>query len=199
MVMSKKQLLLSPKGRVGFPNVFKEGTKPDGSPSGFFDLFLIFPDGADLDVLKVAYRAAVKEKWGSTPPKTIDFPPIFNNEDSSRAKYDGFNQPGFHAKFKKKVEHGPPGVCDRTRTPIFGNEVDLAQSFYGGCWAHVTFVALAWENQGKCGVNFWLSNIQKLDDDEPFGGRTSIEDDFDVLDATPAEIAAGDDEDESPW
>ena len=43
---------------------------------------------------------------------------------------------------------------------------------------------------GKCGVSFGLGNIQKIEDDEPFGGRGPADQDFDALSEPMAPQAA---------
>lgn len=74
-------------------------------------------------------------------------------------------------------EQYPPNVVDRALNKILD-----ASEIYSGMWARVSMVAFAFSNQGNKGISFGLRNVQKTRDDEPFGGVSRAEDDFDTLD-----------------
>ena len=71
-----------------------------------------------------------------------------------------------------------PGVVDQRRRVLTSDE-DL----YNGCYAHLTYSALAYDYAGNRGVSFWVNSIQKVADGERIGRpKVAIEDEFDVLD-----------------
>lgn len=74
-------------------------------------------------------------------------------------------------------EQYPPNIVNRRLEKIMD-----ATEIYSGMWARVSMVAFAFNTQGNKGVSFGLRNVQKLRDDEPFGGVSRAEDDFDALD-----------------
>lgn len=74
-------------------------------------------------------------------------------------------------------EQYPPNIVDRRLQKI----VD-ASEVYSGMWARVSMVAFAFNTQGNKGVSFGLRNVMKVRDDEPFGGVSRAEDDFEALD-----------------
>lgn len=71
----------------------------------------------------------------------------------------------------------PPNVVDRRLQKIMD-----ATEVYSGMWARVSMVAFAFNTQGNKGVSFGLRNVMKVRDDEPFGGVSRAEDDFEALD-----------------
>lgn len=71
----------------------------------------------------------------------------------------------------------PPNVVDRRLQKITD-----ASEVYSGMWANVSMVGYAFNTQGNKGVSFGLRNVRKVRDDEPFGGVSRAEDDFEPLD-----------------
>lgn len=69
-----------------------------------------------------------------------------------------------------------PGIVDRELQPIL-DETEV----YSGCWARVSMNAFAYNTRGNQGVSMGLNHVQKLRDDDALDGRTSAEDDFDVV------------------
>lgn len=173
--MSKTKNLLTPEFRVSFPNVFKP-RKNDLNNKDEYSVVALFAKGADLTKLKIAYDEAVKEKWGDKPPKTLRKP--FRNQ-GDRAKENeqgkmvlpqGYEDGAIYINLKSNHK---PGVVNQKVEPIIEET-----EFYAGCYARATINAVAYEMKGNAGVSFYLQNIQKTKEGQPFGNLTKPEDDF---------------------
>lgn len=112
-------------------------------------------------------------KWGGRIPRNLKI--AFQDGDESDVDKYPENEGHYllNARSKKKV-----GLVDRDRQPILD-----ASEIYSGCWAYVSVTSFAYDNESK-GVSFFLNNIMKARDDEPFGGGASTPDeDFaDIVD-----------------
>lgn len=75
-----------------------------------------------------------------------------------------------------------PQIVNRKVQPILDRD-----EVYSGCYARVSITLYAFNSNGNKGIACGLGNIQKLEDGEPLGGRSSAASDFERLD--------GDDED----
>jgi hypothetical protein len=86
-----------------------------------------------------------------------------------------------------------PGLVNQANKPITDPD-----EIYSGCWVRVELNAFAYAQKGNKGVSFGLNNVQKLGDDERFGGRRPAEQVFaPVVDAAnpfaKTDTAAADD------
>lgn len=75
----------------------------------------------------------------------------------------------------------------KTKPGIVGLEKDADGKFkaitnedevYSGCYGRVSITFYAFNTKGNCGIACGLNNIQKLEDGEPLGGRSSADSDF---------------------
>lgn len=174
--------VLTPKFRVSYPNVFK-AKKNDLNGKDEYSLVALFPKGADLSKLKAAAQEAVIAKFGtdkSRYPKNMRSP---FRDQVERAKIDdttgkktlpaGYEEGAIFLNLKSAQK---PGLINQAKEDIID-----ASEFYAGCWAHATINAYAYNHKGNAGVSFGLGNIQKLQDGDPLGSRTSAQDDFEVI------------------
>lgn len=107
-------------------------------------------------------------KWGGRIPRNLKI--AFSDGDESDVEKYPENEGHYllNARSKKKV-----GLVDRDRQPILD-----ASEIYSGCWAYVSVTSFAYDNESK-GVSFFLNNIMKARDDEPFGsGASTPDEDF---------------------
>jgi hypothetical protein len=107
-------------------------------------------------------------KWGGKIPRNLKIA-FQDGDDTDLDKYPE-NEGHFllNARSKKKV-----GLVDTDRQPILE-----ASEVYSGCWAYVSVTSFAYDNESK-GVSFFLNNIMKARDDEPFGSSAATaEEDF---------------------
>lgn len=169
--------IVTMKCRASFEHVLKPGkpmAREDGSlAEPKYSLTLLFPQGADLSLLKKAAQNAAKEKWGDNVPKALKTP----FRDQGEKEFDGYVD---GAIFINATSTKPPGVVyEDGQTAITD-----ARDFYSGCYCRATLRAYAYGGKGTKyapGVAFGLQNVQKLGDGEPLGGRTRPEDEFEPV------------------
>uniref|UniRef100_UPI0028E4C6A6 DUF2815 family protein n=1 Tax=Selenomonas noxia TaxID=135083 RepID=UPI0028E4C6A6 len=70
-----------------------------------------------------------------------------------------------------------PQIVNRKVQPILDRD-----EVYSGCYARVSITLYAFNSNGNKGIACGLGNIQKLEDGEPLGGRSSATSDFESLD-----------------
>lgn len=192
--MSKE--VITPKFRVSFPHVFEPYTDKSTGKSNYM-VTMLFDKKADLsklgECIKEAKQEGIKNKWGGKLPKNLQSP--FRNGDEK--EYDGYED----MVFCIAKSQGMPGVIDylkkiilspeekkrHQKNPEFLDTEDASikdiseEEFYAGCYARASLTAYPWTYMGKNGVSFGLQNLQKMDDGEPFSGKTKAEDDFEAL------------------
>lgn len=168
---------LTPKFRVSFANVFQPSSFNDSKPS--YNMTMLFPKAANLDIFKNALREVAKMRWGTKIPQlALPF------TDGDTKSYDGYA--GMFAIkvanyiYKEKDAHkAKPGIVDMNRVPIL-----TPAEFYSGCYARATIFAKATGGPGTgyaAKVSFGLRNIQKLEEGEAFGvAAVAAEDDFEA-------------------
>lgn len=184
--------IYTPKFRVSFPNVFEPramGEDPNGkkkySLTMLFNVAEIKKDPAQLKLwndMKTALATAAREEWGDKIPKNLKSP---FRDGKEKEQYDGY---GEGIIFASASSMSRPGLVDRNNGRIIS-----AEDFYAGCFARATVNPYAWTYMGKSGISLGLQNLQKLDDGEPFGGKSKPEDDFDAQEAPAADAASGND------
>ena len=156
----------TPRFRVSFPNILRPRETNKGQRYG---LNMIFPKDTDLSAMKQLLKDVAISEWGKVP-KGCKFP---FRDGTEKEDWDGYGPDVIFAAASTTTR---PGLIHRDRSPITD-----ASEFYGGCYAHATLHAFAWEHTGRKGVSFGLENLQKLADGPAFGGRSAPEEDFDAL------------------
>ena len=136
---------------------------------------LIFGDDND-NSLRGQIEEAIEEakeygktaKWGGKIPRNLKIA-FQDGDDTDIDKYpENEGHYLLNARSKKKV-----GLVDMDRQPILDPD-----EIYSGCWAYVSVTSFAYDNESK-GVSFFLNNIMKARDDEPFGsGASTPDEDF---------------------
>lgn len=187
--------MLSPEARLSYPSLFKPRA-PFGRPEAPIDehkyeCTLLVPktETAWMEELKKAMELAISEAvadngprgWKGARPPQIQSP----IQDGDAPKKDGTARPAnekgmWVIKIKGKRK---PSV--RSTLAIKGPDLTEAEC-YAGCWVRATFNVGTYNAAGNKGVTFYLGNVLKTRDDEPFGaGAVAAEDDFAGLEQTP--------------
>lgn len=167
--------VMTPPFRVSYPNVFKAKFNKLSNKDEY-SVVALFPKDADLSVMKAAAEAAVEEKWGKDKTKWPQKLKSPFRDQGERADEETGNLPNGYEKgavFINLKSKQRPGVVDAQVNDII-NEAD----FYAGCWARATVSCYAYDQAGNKGVAFGLTNLQKVKDGEPLGGRPRATDDF---------------------
>lgn len=184
--MSKERVVIkTPEGRVSFASVFEKSVFGDGKPA--YELTLLFPKGTDMTALKALAAQAARDQWGEKLKDTVVAGKVTVQAIKPRSPVrdgDGIKQTGephpdeYKAHwFIKFRSYNRPGIVDRVGLEPITSE----EGFYSGCWAKVTASPFAYGGPGTAytpGVSFWLNNILKVRDDEPFSGRVAADADF---------------------
>jgi len=183
--MPKKQIqktvkVTTPDFRVSYPSVF-ETRRNDLSGKDEYSLQALFPKGTNLSKLVEAVKEVANEKWGpGKRPKGFRSPFRKQDDREKDGKMpDGYEKGAYYCNFKSDRK---PGLVDGQMQKILDRS-----EFYGGCYAIATVVAAAYDRGGNAGVSFWLNNVQKTKEGEPFGNRTLPEDDFAPIEQTAIE------------
>lgn len=161
--------------RISYPNLFKAKTSTKFPAQGArFSCDILIPKNSPMvQSIMAAVEAAKTEAmdrlgWNAKMPKNLKMPLADGDE------YDDENYHGHWILRPWSKEDRPPRVIDMQLQPILDQT-----EVYGGMWANVNVNFYAYDNSGAgigCGFD---AGVQKVKDDEPFGGgRTSAEDAF---------------------
>lgn len=75
-----------------------------------------------------------------------------------------------------------PEVVDASCNPIISKN-----EFYSGCYGRASLSFYAYNKNGNKGIGCGLRNVQKLEDGQPLGGRTTAAEDFGAMPSQPAQ------------
>lgn len=177
-VNTQRHMVVTPKFRVSFPNVFEPESFQDAPGAArFFSIDMIFDSKEDFDtpyqgkkIQTVSMRRAVHnckiDQWGEKtkwPPMQY---PVFK-DGNERLRKDGEIMDGYENKWFVKAKSGEkfrPKVVD-----LAGKPLD-EESFYGGCYAIAQILARPYMFGKNAGVRFLVNQIQKVADGDRFGG-----------------------------
>jgi hypothetical protein len=176
--MADDNRIPTPHFRVSFPAVFEKKQQPNGEMK--YGLTMLFPKDSDLKTLQVLAKETAQAKFGEIPSGLVS---PFKDGNEKASKYPS------HADMiviEARTDYKPGIVGPDGKTEILDSE-----AFYAGCWARAKVNCFAWENAGRKGVSFGLSNLQKVKDDESFETRYDPAEDFDAV-ANTADAPTGD-------
>ena len=162
--------VITGKVRMSYANVWEPQSVNGSEPK--YSVSLIIPKGdkKTLEKVKKAIEVAKKEgvsKLGGKIPANLKTP--LRDGDVDRPDDEAYAN-SYFINANSKIK---PGIVDRNVEPI------LDQSeFYSGCYGRASIVFYAYNANGNKGIACGLQNLQKLEDGEPLGGRSSAEDDF---------------------
>jgi hypothetical protein len=177
--------LITPEFRAAFVGLFR-ATAPRENPDGKkkYSMRAVFMPDADLSGLKAAAKAAVAEKWGNNPPKTMRSP--FRTNEELDDPIPGVPDDAVVMTFSAN-EDRRPGLVDANL-----NDIIDESEVYSGAWFRAQIRAYPYEQAGNRGVAFGLENVQKLRDDEPLGsGRVPASKAFEAFGGGSSGKSAG--------
>ncbi len=185
--------------RLAFPSLFKKRAVSEGGRETFGATILIGPD-VDLKPFKRAINAAIREKWGKpvkkgssrfvkVGKKRLKLKLPVKSAEEKAGQWEGFEEDGFYVNASSGMR---VGVVDAKARPVT-DEDDV----YGGCWCKFWLTAFTWTNdKGGAGVSFSLNAVQKVKDDERFGGSYDPSEVFEPVDLDDDDDEDFDDDDE---
>lgn len=160
--------VVTPIFRASFVNVFTP-RKNEQSGKDEYSIKMIFDKDEDFTDLKKIIQEAIRNKWGTNPPKGLKMP-LKNGNESDLDKYPE-DEDKIIANAKTLL--APPGVVDAQIQPIID-----PKEVYSGCYMRATLTAYAYDKGGGKGVAFGLQNLMKVKDGEPLTSRATAESDF---------------------
>lgn len=168
------------KVRLSYAHLTKPyAHQPNQEPKFSTTLLIPKSDVATKQKIDAAMQAAIQQgvtdKWNGARPPIIAIP--IHDGDGTRPS-DGmpFGEECKGHWVMTASSKSRPEVVDLNLQPIM-SESDI----YSGMYARVSMNFFPYAVQGKKGVGCGLNNVQKLEDGEPLGGRTSAADDFNDL------------------
>jgi hypothetical protein len=165
------------KVRLSFVHLFTPyANQPGQEPKYSTTILVPKSDIATKQKIDAAIQAAMQDgvssKWNGVRPPVIAIP--VHDGDGVRPS-DGMpfgDECKGHWVFTASSKQAP-GVVDLGINPIL-NQTEI----YSGVYARVSVRFFPYTNSGKKGIGCGLGNVQKLEDGEPLGGRTSAASDF---------------------
>lgn len=179
--------LYTPPFRVSFPHLFEPSVfkNADGKASSKpkYEVTMLFSktrlkknkkEKELFDALRLSVNACVKEKWPDKKkrPKNLSNP--FQDGAEKEGDYDGYSDDIIFVKVRTEIK---PGVLNENGKRI---TIENQEDLYAGCWAVATVSCYPYDFAGNRGVALGLMNLKKVEDDEPFGNRTTPEQDFGI-------------------
>jgi len=145
--------------------------RPAGSMSKAEDLryraTLLFPLGADLTLLRNALNAAAVDKWCAKVREVATMGHFKRGlllQDGKEDKYDGYTKGAMRANITTKRK---PKVIGLDHTELDASD---PAAVYPGMWARAKVTVRAYDQNGGVGVILDMVSLQKVADDDPFGG-----------------------------
>lgn len=165
------------KVRLSYVHLFKPYTnQPGAEPKYSVTILLPKSDVQTKQKIDAAIEAAKQlgaaNKWGGIIPPQIAI--CVHDGDGVRPS-DGMpfgEECKGHWVFTASSKQVPQ-IVDVNLNPII-NESEI----YSGIYARVSVNFFPYNNAGKKGIGCGLGNVQKLEDGEPLGNRTTAADDF---------------------
>lgn len=161
--------------RISFANIFEPKSINGGDAKYSVSCLIPKEDKKTLLAIHKAVEAA-KERgkdrlWGGKIPSQVKTP--LRDGDIDRSDDENYQEHFFLNATSRKA----PQVVDRQVQPVTD-----PMMVYSGCYCYVTVNFYPFNTNGNRGVAAGLGNIQFVKDGERLSGRTSADDDFDVLD-----------------
>lgn len=182
--------VVTPRGRLTYANLLKPNPNAktkDGTLK--YTTGLLLPPGSDLSLLKAEAKRGANEYFtGQIPPKLKS--PFLDAYEKSITEQNPQGDERFKGWTLIRVSNtSKPVIIDaRGETVVDPSEV------YSGRWAMLSVRANGYNVDGNKGVSFFLSNVQVLENDDPFG-RAPVSPEREFERVVPAGSAGAADED----
>ena len=165
--------------RLAFPQLFEATTVNGEGEPAFSASFLMAPNHPAATVLRQAFDAIGKDKWGAKWPavkKEIELKDrTCLHDGDTKANLAGY--PG--NLFVSARNRSRPLVLDRDKTPL----AKADGRPYSGCYVHASIELWCQDNNFGKRINASLRGVQFVKDGEAFsGGGAASEDEFDSVD-----------------
>ena len=164
------------KVRFSFVHVFQPYAAVDGAEPRYSVTILIPKnDKATFDAIKKAMEAtladAVSSVFGGQRPANPALP--LYDGDGLRPNGEEFGPECKGHYVMTAASKQPPEVVDASCQPIISES-----EVYSGCYGRISLNFFAYNKAGRKGIGCGLGNVQKLEDGEHLGNRTTAAQDF---------------------
>ncbi|HEY8464208.1 MAG TPA: DUF2815 family protein [Bacillota bacterium] len=189
MSKNNPQHVVTGKVRLSFVHLFQPYANPNGGEPKYSTMILLPKSDtatkARIDAaIQAAITAGVSSRWNGVRPPQLAIP-IYDGDGSRPSDGMPFSpECKGHWVFTASSKQAPQ-IVDVGLNPII-NQSEI----YSGVYARVSVQFFPYANSGKKGIGCGLGNVQKLEDGEPLGGRTSAADDFAAFGPGPAPAPA---------
>ena len=165
------------KVRLSYTHLFTPYANPNGGEPKYSTTILV--PKSDIatkqridSAIMAAKQAGVAKNWNGVMPPIVAIP-VYDGDGARPSDGMPFgDECKGHWVFTASSKQ-PPQVVDLGLNPI------ISQSeIYSGIYAAVSVDFFPYANSGKKGIGCGLGNVQKIEDGEPLGSRTSASDDF---------------------
>jgi len=157
--------------RLSYANVWEPKSINGGTEKYSVSLIVSKSDTKTLSAINAAVDGAIEEgkgKFGGKIPSKAALKLPLRDGDAER---DDDAYKGCY--FLNANSSTAPQVVDRSVNPILDRS-----ELYSGVYARVSINFYAFNSNGNRGIACGLSNIQKIRDGEPLGGKSNAADDF---------------------
>ncbi|UTG84513.1 DUF2815 family protein [Bacillus paranthracis] len=171
--------VITEKIRLSFAHLFEPYAINGGEPK--YSVSILIPKTAKKTLAKLdaAVEAAKEEgkgKWGGKIPHNLKLP--VRDGDLERPDDPAYvGHVFFTASSKSRPDIAKPNGKDANGKTKFLIITD-PDEVYSGCYAKASLNAYPFNANGNRGIAIGLNSIVKVQDGEPLGGRSSINEDF---------------------
>jgi hypothetical protein len=156
--------------RLAFCHVLERQKPGKDGKERSYGAVLLFPEGADLSVLKAEAKALIQENMPAALTSKAVFDKLNNPfkdqssfTDPEGQLYDGFV--GGRTAIAANSSKSQPPVVDQKMAPVIDK-----RHIYSGCWAIVTLAPRWFNVDTNKGPTFYLQSVMVVADDENLGG-----------------------------
>ena len=169
--------VITGKVRLSYAHVWEPVSINGGEEKYSVSLIIPKSDTKTVKDIQAAVDAAIDAglgKFGGKKPNKGAIKLPLRDGDVERPDDENYKD----AYFINANARTAPQIVNRKVQPILDRD-----EVYSGCYARVSITLYAFNSNGNKGIACGLGNIQKLEDGEPLGGRSSAASDFESLDS----------------
>lgn len=159
--------------RFSYLHCWEPNAVNGGDPKYSVSAIIPKSDTEAIAKIKSAIEQAKKDsvtKWGGKVPANLKLP--LRDGDIERPEDEAYADSYF---FNANSRQAPQVVDKNVQLILEQSEV------YSGCYGRISVNFYGFSSNGNKGIAAGLGNIQKLRDGESLGGRSSAEEDFDMV------------------
>lgn len=170
--------IVTGKVRLSYVHLFTPYANPNGNGEAKYSATILLPK-SDIETkrrldeaIQAAIQAGIAKTWNGQKPPILAIP-VYDGDGTRPSDGMPFGEEcKGHWVFTASSKQAPQ-IVDLGLDPII-NQSEI----YSGIYARVSVNFFPYSNSGKKGIGCGLGNVQKLEDGEPLGGRTTAAEDF---------------------